>query len=102
VSIINTYYPYSDDPKCSNCDRKPYPPYLYWHGTNFCLCGDCCVKIDKGLTADLIQLTATVRLRKLYPDLTLDRVSLQELERRESRPEIEGRKILATIHNKKA
>jgi hypothetical protein len=51
---------------------------------------------------DLIQLTATVRLRKLYPDLTLDRVSLQELERRESRPEIEGRKILATIHNKKA
>jgi hypothetical protein len=68
-------------PACSRCGKKIAPPFIHWWscavgGTDFCLCGDCCVTMEKGFTADLIQLSAITRLRRLYPDLTLNRAEL--------------------------
>jgi len=75
ISIKNDGYP--DNPKCSRCGKEPAGPFFYWDfssNQNLCLCGDCGVKVEKGLIADLIQLSATVRLRELYPEDTFSRV----------------------------
>jgi hypothetical protein len=87
---------YPNNPKCSSCGKEPKGPFLYWNffqnqnlNTDLRLCGDCCIEIEKGLIADLIQLTAITRIRELYPGTTLERTSSREIEEQHKDRELE-------------
>jgi hypothetical protein len=70
---------------CSKCGNKLMPPFLMYcgGGDGLFLCGPCAYNIRKGLTADLIQLSAIVELREIYPGRTLVRRDSEQIEAEE-------------------
>lgn len=72
--------------KCAECNKEIYRyPFLEWNSVRFC--GDCCHKIKKGFTADLIHVAAIVELQKQCPGETLiakhaDSYEAEQLEKR--------------------
>jgi hypothetical protein len=65
--------------KCNCCGHAIYRfPFLEWSGhgpDNLILCSECCQAIKKGITADLIHITAIADVNDLgYHQYTLQRL----------------------------
>jgi hypothetical protein len=74
MAIVNSRYDRRDcETNCSLCGGLLRYPFLCWTGYtkaggHINLCGPCCRKIKNGFIADLIQITATLEIRELYPN----------------------------------
>jgi hypothetical protein len=74
---IDDYY--SDpDSVCSLCEKQLSYPHLVWtDNAKIFFCAECCHRIKRGLTADLVHIAAIVDLRKCYGGLVLVRQPTQ-------------------------
>jgi hypothetical protein len=70
---------------CNVCGEQLRRPWVEWHGRKtFAVCGECCVSLKTGLTADLIHCVAIVELNRQYSGFTLEREAIHTIERRDA------------------
>jgi hypothetical protein len=76
--------PYVQERKCcSICGNPVFYPFMVWRTSaaeDILICASCGPAIDNGFMADLIQLVATIKLRKLEPEYTLVRKLVRVLK----------------------
>jgi hypothetical protein len=64
---------------CSVCETKLHFPFVHWEQIR--ICASCCGQIMRGLVADMIQVSAAAELQRIYPDSTLVRRSVTQMEK---------------------
>jgi hypothetical protein len=82
---------------CLVCRGRLRYPILQWN-ERLAICGECCVGIKKGFTADLIQVAAIVELNDLgYRDHTFVRKNKKQLEREAARRRADEEEIMRVL-----
>jgi len=75
-------YPKHGTP-CTFCNECLYPPFILYRDKNMIfICAECIDRHSDGLIADIVQVKAINNLRRLYPDMTLERLSLSHVSRK--------------------
>jgi hypothetical protein len=88
-----------NEKRCFHCGGRLYAPFLHYAAkAHLCICLKCCRELKRGLTADLIHLSAIAELRDIgCGGETLTRKLRCNLEQRAEKQAAEARRIEAEL-----